>query len=69
MKNTIFKLAELFCGPGGLSLGLISAKVKDNTGKEYEIKGRPFQAQYAQSLWSEIIANSDVCAGFNHGVF
>ena len=37
MKNTIFKLAELFCGPGGLSLGLISAKVKDNSGREYKI--------------------------------
>jgi len=37
MKNTTFKLAELFCGPGGLSLGLISAKVKDDSGREYKI--------------------------------
>jgi hypothetical protein len=37
MKNTTFKLAELFCGPGGLSLGLISAQVKDNSGREYKI--------------------------------
>lgn len=38
MKNNVFKLAELFCGPGGLSLGLISASVKDRAGKNYAIK-------------------------------
>jgi len=36
MKNNIFKLAELFCGPGGLSLGLVSATV-NNSGKRYGI--------------------------------
>lgn len=38
MKNNIFKLAELFCGPGGLSLGLISASANHNFGKSYAIK-------------------------------
>lgn len=37
MKNNVFKLAELFCGPGGLSLGLISASVTDDD-RKYEIK-------------------------------
>ena len=34
----IFKLAELFCGPGGLSLGAMLANVKDSSGKEYKIE-------------------------------
>ena len=37
MKNKIFKLAELFCGPGGLSLGLVSA-IANNSSREYKIK-------------------------------
>lgn len=39
MKNTkIFKLAELFCGPGGLSLGAMLASVKDNKNNLYKIE-------------------------------
>jgi DNA (cytosine-5)-methyltransferase 1 len=34
----IFKLGELFCGPGGLACGAIKARVKDRNGKEYRIK-------------------------------
>jgi len=35
MKNDItFKLAELFSGPGGLSLGIISAEVLDSKGRK-----------------------------------
>ena len=37
MKNTTFKLAELFCGPGGLSLGAMSAVI-DSKNKTYKIK-------------------------------
>lgn len=37
MKYVVFKLAELFCGPGGLALGAVKAKVKHN-GKVYKIK-------------------------------
>lgn len=35
--NKVFKLAELFCGPGGLSLGAMSATVNFNGGT-YNIK-------------------------------
>lgn len=38
MKKITFKLAELFCGPGGLSFGLLSASANDNFGKSYTIK-------------------------------
>ncbi|MCG2726659.1 MAG: DNA cytosine methyltransferase [Elusimicrobia bacterium] len=37
-RDKIFKLAELFCGPGGLSLGLTSASLSDKGGKRYSIK-------------------------------
>ncbi len=64
MKNKVFKLAELFCGPGGLSLGLISASVNANDGRKYEIK--PVWANdvdedscktYARNIHSGDIAN------------
>ncbi len=32
-------------------------------GDEYEKIGQPYQAQYAESLWEEIIGNSDICIG------
>jgi len=34
----IYKLGELFCGPGGLAYGAIKAKVKAKTGEEYIVK-------------------------------
>lgn len=37
-QDVIFKLSELFCGPGGLSLGAMSAVVSDQKGKTYKIK-------------------------------
>ncbi len=37
MKYIVFKLAELFCGPGGLALGAVKAKIEHN-GKVYKIK-------------------------------
>lgn len=38
MRNITFKLAELFCGPGGLSLGIISASTKDKRGRKYNVE-------------------------------
>ena len=35
----------------------------DQNGDEYENIGTPYQATYAESLWNEIAANSDVCSG------
>ncbi|MEX2012921.1 MAG: DNA cytosine methyltransferase [Candidatus Levyibacteriota bacterium] len=37
-KVTIFKLAELFCGPGGLSLGAMLSSVNDLKNNSYKIK-------------------------------
>ena len=37
-KDRVFRLAELFCGPGGLSLGATSASVKDSQGRTYRIR-------------------------------
>ncbi len=35
-KSVVFRLGELFCGPGGIALGAVAAKVRAN-GKEYSI--------------------------------
>ena len=56
MKNKIFKLAELFCGPGGLSLGLASA-VANNSSREYKIK----------SVWSNDI-DKDSCKTYARNI-
>lgn len=37
-QEKIFKLAELFCGPGGLSLGAMSAVVASSKGITYKVK-------------------------------
>ena len=37
-KQKIFKLAELFCGPGGLSYGAMTASVSDEKGNIYKIR-------------------------------
>lgn len=63
-----FKFAELFCGPGGLSLGAISAVFKDQNGRTFKIK--PVWAndidQNACRTYARNIHNSDatkvVCA-------
>ena len=36
--NTKFKIADLFCGPGGLSLGALNAKIKDGDGGVWGIE-------------------------------
>ena len=38
MRNISFNLADLFCGPGGLSLGAMSAIISNPKGKTYKIK-------------------------------
>jgi len=35
----------------------------DRNGDEYENIGPPYQAIYAESLWNEIVTNSNVCSG------
>jgi hypothetical protein len=35
----------------------------DHNSDEYENIGSPYQAVYAESLWNEIAANSDICSG------
>ena len=37
-RDKVFRLAELFCGPGGLSLGAISASVTDPQDRTYRIR-------------------------------
>ncbi len=37
-KDVVFKLAELFCGPGGLALGAVSARVDNQNNRKYRIK-------------------------------
>jgi DNA (cytosine-5)-methyltransferase 1 len=56
-KNINFKLAELFCGPGGLSLGLISVSVNDASGKNYAIK----------SVWANDI-DEDSCRTYARNI-
>ena len=38
MRNITFNLAELFCGPGGLSLGAMTAVANNPKGKIYKVK-------------------------------
>lgn len=57
MKNKIFKLAELFCGPGGLSLGAVSASVVDKNDNEYSIK----------PIWANDI-DKDSCKTYAHNI-
>jgi uncharacterized repeat protein (TIGR01451 family) len=35
----------------------------DRNGDEYERIGPPYQAMYAEALWNEIMANSNICSG------
>ena len=37
-KNVIFKLSELFCGPGGLALGTVASSVIARDGRRYTIR-------------------------------
>lgn len=55
-KNVVFKLAELFCGPGGLALGTISSAVVKN-GKHYSVK----------SVWANDI-DKDSCKTYTKNI-
>ena len=57
MSSQVFKLADLFCGPGGLSLGLISATTKSGSGEEYKIK----------SVWANDI-DEDSCKTYARNI-
>ena len=46
-KKVVFKLAELFCGPGGLGLGAIKSTITDDKGNTYLVK----------SVWANDIDN------------
>lgn len=37
-NKVIYRLAELFCGPGGLALGAVSSSVEDGNGNRYIVK-------------------------------
>lgn len=50
MKNKIFKFAELFCGPGGLSLGAMQTSIQDADENTYKI----------EPIWANDI-DSDTC--------
>lgn len=56
MNKTIFKLAELFCGPGGLALGAVSATTNKN-GRLYKI----------ESVWANDI-DEDSCATYSDNI-
>lgn len=76
MKNEVFKLAELFCGPGGLSYGAISSSVTDPKGKVYRIK--PIWANdideatcrtYAKNIHGNEMSKDVICAPVETLVF
>lgn len=67
MKNKIvFKLGELFCGPGGIALGATNAKVIDNiTGYEYSIKHQwasDYHDETCQTYRRNIKGGKVICA-------
>ncbi|MDD2732140.1 MAG: DNA cytosine methyltransferase [Candidatus Pacebacteria bacterium] len=57
MKKNIFKLAELFCGPGGLALGAVSSSIADRKGRNYSIK----------SVWANDI-DQDACRTYARNI-
>lgn len=56
-RDRVFRLAELFCGPGGLSLGAISATATDHEGRVYKV--RP--------VWANDI-DSDACKTYARNI-
>jgi len=56
MKKIIYKLAELFCGPGGLGLGAVKSIVQN----EHEIYS-------VQPVWANDIDN-DTCLTYNRNI-
>lgn len=56
-KNITFRLAELFCGPGGLSLGASAASVFDKNGGVWRIK----------PVWANDI-DADACRTYSRNI-
>ena len=56
-SKTIFKLAELFSGPGGLALGAISSSIDDGDGNYYGIK----------SIWANDI-DQNSCSTYTRNI-
>jgi len=56
-KSTTFRLAELFCGPGGLSLGAMLSVVNNPNGKTYNVK----------PVWANDI-DEDTCATYARNI-
>lgn len=56
-RDKVFKLAEMFCGPGGLSLGATAASVKDQEGRVYRVK----------PVWANDI-DSDACKTYARNI-
>lgn len=56
-KSIVFKFAELFCGPGGLSLGAMLAFAIDPKGKKYIVK----------PVWANDI-NADTCKTYARNI-
>lgn len=56
-KSTVFKLAELFCGPGGLSLGALFSQVVDSDGNSFKI----------QPVWANDI-DEDTCKTYARNI-
>ncbi|MFH1895932.1 MAG: DNA cytosine methyltransferase [bacterium] len=55
--KTMFKLAELFCGPGGLALGAVSSSVEGGRGNYYGVK----------SVWANDI-DQDSCKTYSKNI-
>lgn len=56
-KDIVFELAELFCGPGGLGLGAVSASVTDGEGRKLRVK----------SVWANDI-HEDSCRTYARNI-
>jgi len=56
MKSKVFKLAELFCGPGGLSYGLTQARFRSD-GREFSVA----------SVWANDI-DQDACSTYSRNI-
>ena len=63
--KTVFRLGELFCGPGGLAYGARCAKVKSLAGECFEIS-HAWATDYDKSTCETYAKN--ICAGDNRSI-
>ncbi len=57
-RNNEFKLGELFCGPGGLALGAISAKIDDSSFKIVHKWANDYDASTCETYTRNICPNN-----------